>query len=75
MPRTLCSSASASAMPSAISALTHTAANSSVVQSEDHTRWLPKAETKLSQPTQLALSQGVPMAQSYPASWKAVNTG
>ena len=51
-------------MPSTISALTHSAANSSVVHSDDQTRGLLKAETKLSSPTQRALSQGVPRLQS-----------
>ncbi len=64
VPRTGRSSARASAMPSAISALTHTAANSSVVHSEDHTRALENAETKLSRPVQRASLQGVPMLQS-----------
>ena len=54
-------------MPSTISAATHTAANSSVVHRLLHMRGLEKAETKLSQPTQRALSHGVPMLQSKPA--------
>ena len=56
--------AKARAMPNTISALTHTAANSSVVNRLLHTRGLLKAETMLSQPTQRALAQGVPMDQS-----------
>lgn len=64
MPRTGCSSASANAMPSTISALTQTPANSSVVSRLLHTRGLLKAETKFCAPTQRALSHGVPRAQS-----------
>lgn len=75
VPRTGCSSAGASAMPSTISALTHTAANISVVHSDDHTRGLEKAETKLSRPAQRAPDQGVPRPQSKKPSWMAETTG
>ena len=64
MPRTGCSSASARAMPSTISALTHTAANINVVSRLLHTRVLAKAEMTFCQPTQRALCQGVPSDQS-----------
>ncbi len=73
MPRTGCSSASA--MPSTISTVTHTAAKISVVASDDHTRGLLKAEMKLSKPTKRALVHGVPMLQSNKLSWKADSTG
>ena len=62
MPRTGCSSASASAMPSTISALTQTAAKSRVVHSDDHTCSLLNAETRFAQPTHCALSHGVPIS-------------
>ena len=51
-------------MPSTISAVTQTAANSSVIFRLDQTRGSLKAETRLSQPTQRAAAQGMPMAQS-----------